>query len=176
MCDTQPPPRMRPSTGEERRAEEGDSPVFTASTSCTSATELTRQKHPYGRRNTLVRSYTRHGLGFATADRDESLTVTKFRDLPSRERRLYTLTMGYGLRADNKSGFSGGCKRQRQQSGMSKGHAVALMARLHEMLRHDGRTVEGVFSALGVDARYGGVVPKNETLLLCSCSQHYLCR
>ncbi|CAM9723875.1 unnamed protein product, partial [Ectocarpus sp. 8 AP-2014] len=151
MCDTQPPPRMRPSTGEGQRVEEGDSPLLTASSSCTSATELTRQKHPYGRRNTLVRSYTRHGLGFATADRDESLTVTKFRDLPSRERRLYTLTMGYGLRADNKSGFSGGCKRQRQQSGMSKGHAVALMARLHEMLRHDGRTVEGVFSALGVD-------------------------
>ncbi|CBN78026.1 hypothetical protein Esi_0082_0041 [Ectocarpus siliculosus] len=151
MCDTQPPPRTRPSTGEARRVEEGDSPLLTDSTSCTSATELTRQKHPYGRRNTLVRSYTRHGLGFATADRDESLTVTKFRDLPSRERRLYTLTMGYGLRADNKSGFSGDCKRQRQQSGMSKGHAVALMARLHEMLRHDGRTVEGVFSALGVD-------------------------
>ncbi|CAM9493322.1 unnamed protein product [Ectocarpus fasciculatus] len=153
MCDTQPPQRMRPSTGDRRRVEEGDPPVLAISTSCASPAELTRQKHPYGRRNTFIRSYTRHGLGFATADRDESLTVTKFRDLPSRERRLYTLTMGYGLRADNKSGLSGGCKRQRQQSGMSKGHAVALMARLHEMLRHDGRTVEGVFAALGVDTR-----------------------
>ncbi|CAM9155421.1 unnamed protein product [Scytosiphon promiscuus] len=110
-------------------------------------------KHPFGRRNTYISSYTRHGLGFATADRDESLTTTKFRDLPLRERRLYTLTLGYGLRDDDESGLVGSDRRQRQAE-MSRGHAVSLMARLHEMLQHGGRTLEGIFLALGVDTSY----------------------
>ena len=107
-----------------------------------------RPKHPYGRRNTYIGTYTRHGLGYCTVGRDETLTKTKFRDLSSRERRLYTLTLGYGLREDGKS-----AKRQRKPE-MSRGHAVALMARLQEMMLHEGRTVKGIFAALGFDTRY----------------------
>lgn len=129
-------------------------PSCAASPSRASPAGRARPKHPYGRRNTYIGSYTRHALGFATADRDENLTITKFRNLPSRERRLYTLTLGYGLRDDNRSGLSGGGSNKRQRPEMTRGHAVALMARLHEMLQHGGRTVEGVFSALSLDTRY----------------------
>lgn len=151
MCDTQS--RARKGTCEGGVPTEGAaSRGCAASSSRASPACRPQPKHPYGRRNTYISSYTRHGLGFATADRDESLTTTKFRDLPLRERRLYTLTLGYGLRDDDKGGVAGADRCQRQ-SQMSRGRAVALMARLHEMLLHGGRTVEGIFSALGVDTR-----------------------
>lgn len=163
VCDTQQVSRMMAAAaaadagGGEGRA--GVSPGFAASPSHTSpAGRAARPKHPYGRRNTYIGAYTRHALGFATADRDENLLTTKFRNLPSRERRLYTLTMGYGLRDAVKSslggGGGGGGGNKRQRPEMSRGHAVALMARLHEMLSHGGRTVEGIFAALGLDTRY----------------------
>lgn len=142
-------------TTDARNGERGReaSPGFAAYPSRASpACRGVRPKHPYGRRNTYIGAYTRHALGFATADRDENLSTTKFRNLPSRERRLYTLTLGYGLRDDNKSGMGGrGGSKKRQRPEMSRGHAVALMARLHEMLLHGGRTVEGIFEALGLD-------------------------
>ncbi len=118
-----------------------------------SAASSSRPKHPHGRRNTYIGTYTRAPLGYSTAGREESLTTTKFRNLSSRERRLYTMTLGYGLRDDSRSGgLSRWGKRQRKPD-MSRGHAVALMARLQEMLLHGGRTVEGVFEALALDPR-----------------------
>lgn len=156
MCDTQQVSCGIATAGTDTGDGEGGvgiSPSFAASPSRTSpAGRAARPKHPYGRRNTYIGAYTRHALGFATADRDENLLTTKFRNLPSRERRLYTLTLGYGLRDDVKSGLSGGGNKL-QRPEMSRGHAVALMARLHEMLLHGGRTVEGIFSALGLDTR-----------------------
>lgn len=111
------------------------------------AADRGRFKHPYGRRNTYIHPYVRHGLGYFTADWEESLTV-KFRDLPSRERRLYTLTLGYGLRNEKSAS-----RKRRRQLEMSHSHAVALMARFHEMLLHGGRTVKGIFDALRVEQR-----------------------
>lgn len=116
----------------------------------TTVTVGTRPKHPFGRRNTFIHPYVRHGLGYATAEWQKNLTV-KFRDLPSRERRLGTMSLGYGLR-DDKGDPQG--KRARETE-MTRDHAIALMARFHEMLLHGGRTVGGVFAALGIDTRYG---------------------
>lgn len=115
--------------------------------STTVVTVRGRPKHPYGRRNTYIHPYVRHGLGYNTTDWEESLTV-KFRNLPSRERRLYTLTLGYGLR-----GEKGANSKRRRQPEMSHSHALTLMARFHEMLLHGGRTVKGVFDALSVEQR-----------------------
>lgn len=111
------------------------------------AADRDRFKHPYGRRNTYIHPYVRHGLGYYTVDWEESLTV-KFRDLPSRERRLYTLTLGYGLRDEK-----GANSKPQGQLEMSHSHAIALMARFHEMLLHGGRTVKGVFDALRMEQR-----------------------
>lgn len=148
MCDTQPAMRVV-SAADARAAAEGGGgvPGPAASSSRASPTGRARPKHPFGRRNTYIGTYTRHGLGYCTAGRDETLTSTKFRDLSSHERRLYTLTLGYGLREDSKS-----VKRPRKPE-MSRGHAVALMARLQEMMLHEGRTVEGIFATLGLDTR-----------------------
>lgn len=162
MCDTQS--RVMAAATDVGSGEGGGgvSTSFAASPSRASrAGRATRARHPYGRRNTYIGTYTRQALGFATAERDENLLTTKFRNLPSRERRLYTLTLGYGLRDDGKSGLGGGGgSNKRQRSEMSRGHAVALMARLQEMLLHGGRTVEGIFAALRLDTRYA-------TLSLC---------
>lgn len=119
------------------------------------STVAQRAKHPCGRRNTLIHPYVRHGLGFSTAEWEESLTV-KFRNLPSRERRLYTLSLGYGLRDDNNNGgtYSKKSVKRKRRAEMTRDHAVTLMARFHEMLLHGGRTVEGIFAALGVEARW----------------------
>ncbi|CAM9126272.1 unnamed protein product, partial [Laminaria digitata] len=119
------------------------------------STVAQRAKHPCGRRNTLIHPYVRHGLGFSTAEWEESLTV-KFRNLPSRERRLYTLSLGYGLRDDNNNGGTYNKKsvKRKRRAEMTRDHAVTLMARFHEMLLHGGRTVEGIFAALGVEASY----------------------
>lgn len=145
--DTQPTPSVMPAA--DAGTSEGGGQVLGIATSTSRASPVgrTRPKHPYGRRNTYIGTYTRHGLGYCTVGRDETLTKTKFRDLSSRERRLYTLTLGYGLREDGKS-----AKRQRKPE-MSRGHAVALMARLQEMMLHEGRTVEGIFAALGLHTR-----------------------
>lgn len=146
MCDT--PTTCVVSAGDAGTAEGGGgAPGLPASSSRASPTGRARPKHPYGRRNTYIGTYLRHGLGYGTVGRDESLTKTKFRDLSSRERRLYTLSLGYGLREDSKS-----VKRKRKPE-MSRGHAVALMARLQEMMLHEGRTVEGIFAALRLDTR-----------------------
>lgn len=148
MCDTQPTTRVVSAAGAGTSDGRGGVPGPATSSSRASPTGRAQPKHPYGRRNTFIGSYTRHGLGYCTAGRDEALTNTRFRDLPSRERRLYTLTLGYGLREDSKS-----VKRVRKPE-MSRGNAVALMARLQEMMLHEGRTVEGIFAALGLDSRY----------------------
>lgn len=112
-----------------------------------------RAKHPCGRRNTLIHPYVRHGLGFSTAEWEESLTV-KFRNLPSRERRLYTLSLGYGLREDNNfRGTNNTSVKRKRTAEMTRDHALTLMARFHEMLLHGERTVEGIFAALGIEAR-----------------------
>lgn len=103
--------------------------------------------HPYGRRNTYLRQYVRHGLGYPTLDWEKSLTV-KFRDLPASERRIYSLTLGYGLRGDDAR------RNQNKPTGISHGHAIALTAKCHELLVHGGRTLEGVFEALGADQGY----------------------
>ena len=117
-----------------------------------------RAKHPCGRRNTLIHPYVRHGLGFSTAEWEESLTV-KFRNLPSRERRLYTLSLGYGLRDNNNRGAHNNTSvKRKRRPEMTRDHALTLMARFHEMLLHGGRTVEGIFAALGIDARCGTLV------------------
>lgn len=118
-----------------------------------SAVRSSRPKHPHGRRNTYIGSYTRNGLGYSTAGWEESLTTTKFRNLSSRERRLYTLTLGYGLRDDSRGGGLSRRGKRPRRPEMSRGHAVALMARLQEMLLHGGRTVEGIFEALALDPR-----------------------
>lgn len=107
-----------------------------------------RPKHPDGRRNTYLHPYVKHALGYFTLGWEESLTV-KFRNLPSRERRLYSLTLGHGLRVDKK----GGNRRSNKRPGVTRGHAITLMARLRERLAHGGRTIEGIFGALGTDAR-----------------------
>lgn len=146
MCDTQPT-RVVAAADEGTEERGGGVPGPAASSSGASPAGRARSRHPYGRRNTYIGTYTRHGLGFCTIGREETLTKTKFRDLSSHERRLYTLTLGYGLREDGKS-----VKRQRKPE-MTRGHAVALMARLQEMMLHEGRTVEGVFAALGLDTR-----------------------
>lgn len=144
MCETQPT-RVVPAA-DTGAAEGGTGVVGPASSSSrASPTGRVQPKHPYGRRNTYIGTYIRHGLGYCTVGRDETLTKTKFRDLSSRERRLYTLTLGYGLREDGNS-----VRRQRKPE-MGRGHAVALMARLQEMMLHEGRTVEGIFAALGLD-------------------------
>lgn len=148
MCDTQPTPSVVSAADEGTEEGKGGVPGPAGSSSRASPADRARPKHPYGRRNTYIGTYIRHGLGYCTVGRDETLTKTKFRDLSPRERRLYTLTLGYGLREDEKS-----AKRQRKPE-MSHGHAVALMARLQEMMLHEGRTVEGIFAALGLDTRY----------------------
>lgn len=123
------------------------------------STVAQRAKHPCGRRNTLIHPYVRHGLGFSTAEWEESLTV-KFRNLPSRERRLYTLSLGYGLREDNnfRGAHNNTSVKRKRRAEMTRDHALTLMARFHEMLLHGERTVEGIFSALGIEARCGSSV------------------
>lgn len=122
----------------------------------------TRPKHPYGRRNTFLHPYLRHALGHSTTSWEESLTV-KFRDLPSREKRLYTLTLGCGLREDR----GGPSSRNHRQPQMSRGHAITLMARLHEMLLYGERTVQGVFEALGAETRYGVLTRDRQYICVC---------
>lgn len=98
-----------------------------------------RPKHPYDRRNTQLHPYVRHGLGFSTADWQESLTIKKFRN----GRRDWEESLTIKKFTNN-----------RRKRPMSHAHAVALMARFQEMLLHGDRTVEGVFAALGVETRW----------------------
>lgn len=76
---------------------------------------------------------------------EQNLTV-KFRHLPPKERRLYQLTLGYGLGEER--------ERNNQRSDMSSGHASMLMARFRELLNRDGRTISGIIAALGIDTRW----------------------
>lgn len=118
---------------------------MTAAASVVSAAEsAARPKHPFGRRNTYLRPYIRHGLGYPIVDWEQSLTV-KFRNLSSCEQRLYRMTLGFGLCDNDTRG------NQRRPGGISRGHAVALMAKCRELLLHGGRTLEGIFEALGAN-------------------------
>lgn len=120
---------------------------MTAPASAVSAAEsLARPKHPFGRRNTYLRPYIRHGLGYPTLHWEDSLTV-KFKNLPPYVQRLYKMTLGFGLQDNDKRG------NQRKEGGISRDHATALMVRCRELLLHGDRTLVGIFEALGANLR-----------------------
>lgn len=112
-----------------------------------------RRLSQHGKSTSILRPYVKN-LGYSIADWKERLTV-KFRDLPSHEDRVYTMFLGCGLR-ENESDSAGKRATQPDPSDvdMPRGHVIALMARFQEKLTHEGRTVQGIFRALGKNTRY----------------------